>query len=196
MSASPGSHGMFFFLTTCSSNNSTQPRSQYETLRLFTPAIHSIREIYETQQITDSKGSHILNAPMTVYVSSQSIHSDPDIWGSDVSEFKPSRWIGSSGALITPPKGTFLPWSSGPRTCPGMKMAQVEFVATFATLFRSSKCRALSDVQESGEELRKRLECVMMDSIQKMTLQIRDPKEVKLEWVPGGSGLGVIGEAR
>ena len=77
-----------------------------------------------------------------------------------------------------------------------MKMAQVEFVATFATLFRSSKCRALSDAQESGEELRKRLEYVMVDSIPKMTLQIRDPKEVKLEWVSGGSGLGVIEEAR
>ena len=120
---------------------------------------------------------------MTVFVSSQSIHSDREIWGSDVSEFKPSRWIGDSGMLVTPPKGTFLPWSSGPRTCPGMKMAQVEFVATMATLLRSSKCHPLSDVQESGEELRKKLEYVMVDSIPKMILQIRDPKEVKLKWV-------------
>ena len=120
---------------------------------------------------------------MTVYVSSQSIHSDPEIWGSDVSEFKPSRWISASGTLITPPKGTFLPWSGGPRTCPGMKMAQVEFVATFATLFRSSKCYPLDGEQESGEELRKKFEYALVDSIPKMTLQIRDPKEVKLKWI-------------
>ena len=64
-----------------------------------------------------------------------------------------------------------------------MKMAQVEFVATFATLFRSSKCHPLYGVQETEEELRKRLENVMEDSIPKLTLQIRDPKEVKLEWI-------------
>jgi cytochrome P450 len=120
---------------------------------------------------------------MTVYVSSQSIHSDPEIWGSDVLEFKPSRWINASGDLITPSKGTFLPWSAGPRMCPGMKMAQVEFVAAFATMFRSSKCHPLRCVQETEEELRKRLEYLMADSIPRLTLQIRDPKEVKLKWI-------------
>lgn len=63
-----------------------------------------------------------------------------------------------------------------------MKMAQVEFVATFATLFRSSKCHPLYGAHESEEELRKRLEYVMVNSIPKMTLQIRDPKDVKLKW--------------
>ena len=71
----------------------------------------------------------------------------------------------------------------------------MEFVATFATLFRSSKCHPLCGVKEAGEELRKRLEQVMEDSIPKLTLQIRDPKEVKLKLTRiVGSSVGVVSE--
>lgn len=119
---------------------------------------------------------------MYVYVSAQSMHYDPDIWGPDVAQFKPSRWIDDSGNLITMPKGTFLPWSGGPRICPGMKMAQVEFVATFATLFRSARCEPLRDNGETDKEVRKRFEDLMADSVPKLTLQVRDLKAAKLMW--------------
>jgi cytochrome P450 len=121
---------------------------------------------------------------MDIYISAQSIHSDPKIWGSDVLEFRPSRWIDASGSLITPPKGTFLPWSGGPRICPGMKMSQVEFVATFATIFRSTRCEPLRLGRKEPEELRKELRDCMKDSISKLTLQVKDPKVVKLRWMP------------
>ncbi len=157
--------------------------SQFETLRLFTPILHSTRQVHEEQQLADDQGSHPLTPPMMVYVSAQSMHMDPEIWGPDVSQFKPSRWIDGSGNLITPPKGTFLPWSGGPRICPGMKMAQVEFVATFATLFRSARCEPLRDGQETDKEARKRLENIMEDSVSKLTLQVRDLKTVRLRWI-------------
>lgn len=132
--------------------------------------------------MTDVKGTHILTPPMDIFVCAQSMHSNPDIWGSDVSEFKPSRWIDDLGNLITPAKGTFLPWSGGPRVCPGMRMAQVEFVATFSTLFHSARCEPLRTEQETDKEARERLVQIMDDSVSKLTLQVRDPAAVKLKW--------------
>ncbi|KAF7591997.1 hypothetical protein BBP40_000777 [Aspergillus hancockii] len=81
---------------------------------------HSTRFITEPQHVADSNGSHLpLVPPMEVYVSSNTIHRDPEIWGSDVDDFRPSRWIDQVGQVITPVKGTFLPWSGGPQNLPG-----------------------------------------------------------------------------
>jgi cytochrome P450 len=158
--------------------------SQFETLRLFTPVLHTTRQIWEDQQITDSEGAtHYLTAPMMVYVSAQSMHVDRDNWGSDALAFNPARWLDGSGSLIVPAKGTFLPWSGGPRVCPGMKFSQVEFVAVFATMFRSARCEALRLEGETEERARARLEAIMADSVSKLTLQVRDPTEVTLKWV-------------
>lgn len=119
---------------------------------------------------------------MDVYVSAQVMHLNPEFWGEDVLEFKPSRWINASGELITPAKGAYLPWSGGPRVCPGMKMAQVEFLAVFSTFFRSGRCEPLRDGKETIEEARKRLEDLAADSVPKLTLQVRDAKAVQLKW--------------
>lgn len=120
---------------------------------------------------------------MTVFVSQRVIHVDVDIWGDDADRFKPSRWIDSTGQIVTPPRGTFLPWSAGPRVCPGMKMAQVEFVATFATLFRSARCEILRKGEETELQAKKRLEDLMADSLLRLTLQMKNPDEVKLRWI-------------
>lgn len=62
-------------------------------------------------------------------------------------------------------------------------MAQVELIATFATLFRSARCEPLRDGAETDEQARKRLKDLMADSVPKLTLQVRDPKAVKLMWM-------------
>jgi cytochrome P450 len=121
---------------------------------------------------------------MDVFVCAQFMHCDTKIWGADAADFNPKRWFDSNGQLIKPPKDTFLPWSGGPRVCPGMKMSQVEFVATMATLFRRARCEVLPlTAKETPVEGRKRLVDMMEDSISKLTLQVRDGKEVKLRWV-------------
>jgi len=124
---------------------------------------------------------------MTVFVSQRVIHVDVDIWGDDANSFKPSRWIDSTGQVVTPPRGTFLPWSAGPRVCPGMKMAQVEFVATFATLFRSAKGEVLKDEGETELQAKKRLEDLMADSLLRLTMQMKHPEKVKLRWIEDGT---------
>ena len=120
---------------------------------------------------------------MSVFVSAHTIHADREIWGPDVSQFNPSRWIGSDGELITPPSGTYLPWSGGPRVCPGMKMSQVEFVATLVTLFHSTRCEPLVAKGEHMEDKRAELKELMKESVSKLTLTVKDPASVKLRWV-------------
>ncbi|KAL5334268.1 putative cytochrome P450 monooxygenase [Aspergillus crustosus] len=154
-----------------------------ETLRHFPPVLHTTRAIHYPTTVTDAKGVHILTPPMDVYACQLSIHLDPANWGPDANEFRPSRWIDEQGQVITPPKGTYLPWSSGPRICPGLKMSQVEFVATMATLFRSARVEPLSTGGvESLEVLRRKLLAVVTDSVSKLALQVRNPTGVQLQW--------------
>ncbi|KAE8150733.1 cytochrome P450 monooxygenase [Aspergillus avenaceus] len=154
-----------------------------ETVRIFTPVQHATRAVLEPQQIATKHGTHYLAAPMAVMVSSNSIHLNPRIWGPDVRDFKPSRWIDEFGRVKAPAKGTFLPWSGGPRVCPGMKMSQVEFVGTIATLLRNAKCEPLPvEGMTDFKDLRDRLQKITEDSIWKLTLQVRDPKAVQLKW--------------
>jgi cytochrome P450 len=155
---------------------------QFETLRLFTPVLHSYRCTYSQQLITDESGPHQLASGMEIYVNQAAIHRDSSVWGPDPNAFRPSRWIDSTGELIIPEKGTFLPWSGGPRICPGMKMAQVEFVGTFAALFRAAKCEFSGALNYSKESTRI-LEALMKDSFLKLSLQMKNPNEVQLRWI-------------
>ncbi|RAH47808.1 cytochrome P450 [Aspergillus brunneoviolaceus CBS 621.78] len=156
----------------------------FEILRLFTPVLHSTRAVSGPQQLVSEKGTHFLAPPMNVMVSAAAIHLDTTIWGEDATDFRPSRWIDDTGKVRSPPRGTFLPWSGGPRVCPGMKMSQVEFVSTMATLFRSARCEPIAvDGITQPEELRRRLVWLTDNAITKSTMQVKDHKDVQLRWV-------------
>ena len=142
---------------------------------------------------TPSNGRTYRIPPETmVYISVAIIHVDRQIWGSDALDFRPDRWLNtkiageeSEGAddFLVPAKGTFLPWSAGPRSCPGMKMAQVEFVAVMATVFRRHRVDVVIEKGEDVEMARERLKGVLADSQPRITLQMNRPREVKLRWV-------------
>lgn len=87
-----------------------------------------------------------------------------------------------NGSLITPAKGTFLPWSSGPRMCPGQKMSQVEFVSVIATIFRSCSIAPALAEGESHEQGKERLLKVIANSRPSLTLQMTSPDQVTLKW--------------
>ena len=164
-----------------------------ETLRLFTPLIHISKQTDTPQAIQTSDGSYWLPGKATVYINTVALHLDPAVWnnlnlaegekgsGHDEQYFRPSRWMnppGSQQPLFQPPKGAYLPWSAGPRVCPGQKMAQVEFAGIFLTLLRRHKISAVALAHESREDVEERLDGRMRDSMSILTLQMNNVYDV------------------
>ena len=145
-------------------------------------------------QISDR--SYWLPANSTVYINAVALHRDRDVWHGlnladgetcdedDAMRFRPSRWInppGSAQPLYSPAKGTYIPWSQGPRVCPGQKMSQVEFVAILLTLLRSHRIDAVALGKETREEVEGRLDQRFEDSVSLLTLQMDGIYNVKTE---------------
>lgn len=158
-----------------------------ETLRLFTPLIHLSKQTKTPQTIQTSRGNYWLPADTTVYVNTVALGLDPNVWRNlnigeghvpsddDENDFRPTRWInpsGSSQPIYQPSKGAFLPWSAGPRTCPGQKMAQVEFVAVMLTLLKRHRVEASPLDGENESDVNARLDAQMRKSISILTLEM------------------------
>jgi cytochrome P450 len=162
-----------------------------ETLRLYPAVVHLSRSVDRPQTIKTATHTYEIPGPAKVYVNTPTLHSEPSVWGPNSLEFKPTRWLVSETPktaeepeqLVTPARGTFLPWSAGPRACPGQKMSQVEFVAVIATLFRDCKVEPVLLDGESREQARQRLLDIMQDSQPRLTLQMNRPQDIKLRWV-------------
>jgi cytochrome P450 len=145
-----------------------------------------MRSITSSQTIASADASFQIAAPSTVYVNTMALHTSSSTWGSDAMSFNPARWLRPDTpepALITPPQGTFLPWSVGPRICPGQKMSQVEFVAVIATLFHRCSARPIAREGESTELARERLLNLLQDSQPVLTLQLNRPEDLHIDWV-------------
>lgn len=128
-----------------------------------------------------------LTSACKVQVNVMALHTSPSYWGIDALEFNPARWLqasesGGEPALTTPPRGRFIPWSMGPRVCPGQKMSQVEFVAVIATLFRRCNAQPVIKKGEDTDGARQRLLGLMQDSQAMLTLQMNRPKDVLIQW--------------
>lgn len=140
----------------------------------------------------------------TVYTSTSAIHFDPSIWGTDAHEFRPSRWIAKNKnqngeeteTLFVPPKNTFLPWSGGPRLCPGMKSSQVKFVGVMMGILRdwrvvSSMTREVDGSRpndwnvkkECLEEIRRGMIRIVEDSQPRIVLEMNSPEKLGLQLV-------------
>ena len=79
-----------------------------------------------------------------------------------------------------------MPWSFGPRNCPGMKMSQVEFVSAFYTILRHCTIEPVLQDGESLDQARHRLNEILRDSLPLITLQMQRPEEVRLRWTRRG----------
>lgn len=181
-----------------------------ETLRIYVPIIHISRDTKEPQVIETSQRTYHIPANTFTYVDSVAIHASASIWRDlnqttiegqatsvkpDEFAFRPTRWVnrpGSTSSLFQPPKGSYLPWSAGPRVCPGQKMAQVEFTAIFLTLFRRHRIEVIplkiDGHEETREQLDARLDALMKDSISILTLQMQGVYDVD-DSAGGAKGL-------
>lgn len=173
----------------------------HQVLRTYPPLIHLAKETVAPQVVTTSSGVYHIPAKCHTYVDVTALHLDGDVWRNvnrtdddpqisvdaygntgteDEFAFRPSRWVNPPGASQThfqPPKGAYVPWSTGPRVCPGQKMAQVEFTAIFLTLFRRHRIEPVplpvGGREETENEINMRLDDLMKDSICVPTLQMR-----------------------
>jgi benzoate 4-monooxygenase len=89
-------------------------------------------------------------------VPSYSIHHDAEIWGPDVEEFRPDRWL-----TLTPrQKASFNPFSYGPRACVGQNVAHMELALIIGTAFHRYDFKLHQQKLESHEGFSKKpLEC-------------------------------------
>lgn len=78
---------------------------------------------------------------------------------------------------IVPEKKSFIAWSDGVRNCPGKSFAQVESVATTATLFRSQRFEVFPISSESAE---KRVHDVVKKNQMELLLEVRNPERVQI----------------
>ena len=160
-----------------------------ETLRLYPALIHISRSISHDQAISKEGENYIIPGPCTVYINNAGLHHAREDWGNDAGDFRPSRWLtlnsdGTEAELITPARGTFLPWSGGLRVCPGQKMAQVEFVTVMSTLLARLRVEPMPMPGRSVEERREDLLKLMEDSQPRLTLQMNRPEQFALRWIP------------
>ena len=134
-----------------------------------------------------------------ININVQALHTDPQTWGSDALDWRPSRWLRASSSTISskdesasplayetfiePAAGTFIPWADGPRECVGRKFSQVEFVAVLASLFQHYRARPVVENGESEADGRKALvRMVDRSAISAITLQMLEPRSRALRW--------------
>ena len=175
--------------------------NQYETLRLYGSVVFIPKSTgFHFQSIALGGKTHVLAPSTAVNINVQALHTNPQTWGSDALDWRPSRWLKPSSSstnssnenhplpmaketFIEPEAGTFIPWADGPRECVGRKFSQVEFVAVLASLFRDYRVRPVVKNGEGEAEARRALTRMVDDSaISAITLQMLEPRSRSLRW--------------
>ena len=85
-------------------------------------------------------------------VPSYTIHHMREIWGDDVEEFKPDRWLNLSARQKT----AFNPFSYGPRACVGQNVAIMELQLIIGTLFHRYEFVLYQPIMKSHEGFSKK----------------------------------------
>ncbi|KAL9254196.1 Cytochrome P450 734A1-like protein [Drosera capensis] len=103
----------------------------YETLRLYPPAVASIRRSktdVELGGMTIPKGTELLIPILAV-------HHDSTIWGPDVSEFNPARFAQGAARAANHPTA-FMPFGLGGRQCVGQNLAILQAKLAMAMILQ------------------------------------------------------------
>jgi cytochrome P450 len=103
-----------------------------ETLRLYPAAWVGPRRAVETFEF----GGHEVPAGAYVNYSSWASHRLPDVWP-EPEAFVPERFAPDAKARL--PKGAYVPFGGGSRTCIGMRFGQLEIKAIAARILREHR---------------------------------------------------------
>lgn len=122
-----------------------------EAMRLHSTSSIGLPRIVADGPGVDFDGVHF--PPGTVLsVPSYTIHHDAEIWGKDVDEFKPDRWLN----LTERQKTAFNPFSYGPRACVGRNVAEMELALIIGCAFRRYEWTLYTPKLESHEGFSKK----------------------------------------
>lgn len=100
-----------------------------ETLRLYPPVAMTVRECAHAETLRDRQapqGAQIVLSPWHLH-RHQRLWTDPD-------SFDPARWDTENGKTCL--REAYIPFSAGPRACPGAGFAMIEGPLILATLLR------------------------------------------------------------
>jgi cytochrome P450 len=108
-----------------------------EALRLYPPVPMMVRE---TVREEDFRGRHA-SKDAQVVISPWHLHRHERIWDQP-DHFDPDRWAGEAREAA---RDGYLPFSRGPRVCPGAGFAMLEGTLMLAHLVRAFRFQALPD---------------------------------------------------
>ncbi|KAH7873382.1 cytochrome P450 [Lentinula edodes] len=125
-----------------------------ETLRLYAPVSSLLRKSTEdaivplSRPVRDADGNEVteifLPKATTVMISIMNANRDPKLWGPDVLEWKPERWLSPLPEAIMNSKmpGVYshlMTFNGGSRSCIGFKFSQLEMKVVIAMLVENFK---------------------------------------------------------
>ncbi|KAJ9633981.1 hypothetical protein H2204_006528 [Knufia peltigerae] len=164
----------------------------YETVRLYGPVAVMPRYTADSgQKLVVQDRVHIVPPRTTISHNFVGLHRHPKYWGDDADEWRPDRWIVVSSddssnetSLFQPFPGSFVPWNSGPRVCPGKKFSQVEFTRVMFNLFSDgSRVRLVAEGGESHEDVKLRALRTVNQAKVIVTLKMSGTERIGLKWV-------------
>lgn len=105
-----------------------------ETLRMHSPAVFTMRTCTEPIELEFQGKKAPIEKGINVYVPIQDLHYDPEFFD-EPNTFKPERFDPEHGGVKAfKDKGVFLPFGDGPRTCLGMRFAQLQSKSAVASV--------------------------------------------------------------
>ncbi|KAK9803864.1 hypothetical protein WJX73_010382 [Symbiochloris irregularis] len=90
-----------------------------ESMRLYPPATFAVREANQDQVI----GGYCFGKGEILSASIYTMHHDQDLWGDNVEDFVPERWLEGSPEEEKSRKSWLIPFGEGPRKCPAARFA-------------------------------------------------------------------------
>nr|CAB3446045.1 unnamed protein product [Digitaria exilis] len=108
-----------------------------ETLRLYPPAVATIRRAKMDVQLSDGC---MIPRDMELLVPIMAIHHDTRFWGQDAAQFNPGRFADGTARAAKHPLA-FIPFGLGSRMCIGQNLARLEAKITMAILLQRFEMR-------------------------------------------------------
>lgn len=128
-----------------------------ESMRLHSTSALGLPRLVTGKLGVEFDGMHFPEGTV-LSVPSYTIHRDPNVWGPDVEEFRPDRWLPEN--LTERQRTCFNPFSYGPRACVGQNVAHMELALIVGTAFRRYDFSLYQERLESHEGFSKKpVEC-------------------------------------